>query len=66
MRSIGEAELREMYPAPEALVVSKQLTHLDKHCLHFMSLAPLVLIGTRSKVGQMFPRGAIQKASPTS
>lgn len=58
MRSIGEAELREMYPAPEALVVSKQLTHLDKHCLHFMSLAPLVLIGTRSKAGaDVSPRG---------
>lgn len=58
MRSIDQTELRQMFPAPEALVVSKQLTRLDKHCLQFLSLSPFALIGTRSQAGgDVSPRG---------
>ncbi|MFK0276592.1 MSMEG_1061 family FMN-dependent PPOX-type flavoprotein [Ensifer sp. NPDC090286] len=58
MRSIDQTELRRMFPAPEALVVSKQLTRLDKHCLQFLSLSPFALIGTRSQAGgDVSPRG---------
>lgn len=58
MRSIDQTELRQMFPAPEVLVVSKQLTRLDKHCLQFLSLSPFALIGTRSQAGgDVSPRG---------
>ncbi|QRY70821.1 pyridoxamine 5'-phosphate oxidase family protein (plasmid) [Ensifer sp. PDNC004] len=58
MRSIDQTELRQIFPAPEALVVSKQLTRLDKHCLQFLSLSPFALIGTRSQAGgDVSPRG---------
>lgn len=58
MRSIDQTELRQMFPAPEALVVSKQLTRLDKNCLQFLSLSPFALIGTRSQAGgDVSPRG---------
>lgn len=58
MRAIDRTELRAMFPEPQALVVSKQLTALDRHCRHFLSLSPFVLVGTRSPSGgDVSPRG---------
>lgn len=58
MRTIDRAELRVMFPAPAAIVVDKQLTSLDKHSRHFISLSPFVLIGSRSgSGGDVSPRG---------
>lgn len=71
MRSIDRTELREMFPEPEALVVNKQLTWLDKHCLHFISLSPFLLMGTQGLHGADVsprgdPKGFVKVIDPTT
>ena len=54
-----ETGLRALYDAPSGLSVLKQLDHLDKHCRHFISLSPFLVIGsTRPGAGtDVSPRG---------
>ncbi|WP_352914987.1 MSMEG_1061 family FMN-dependent PPOX-type flavoprotein [Mesorhizobium sp. M0915] len=58
MRVIGRGELRTLFPEPASIVVDKQLTSLDKHSRHFISLSPFLLIGSRNgSTGDVTPRG---------
>jgi len=51
--------LRTIYPEPKARSLAKQLDRLDKHCQHFISLAPFLVIATSGKDGRIdaSPRG---------
>ena len=51
--------LRSIYPSPKARSLAKQLEHLDKHCRHFISLAPFLVLATTDKAGRVdaSPRG---------
>lgn len=51
--------LRSMYPSPKPRSVAKQLDHLDKHCRHFIRLAPFLVLATADKNGRVdaSPRG---------
>ena len=52
-------DLRKIFPAPKARAVAKELKYLDRHCLHFISLAPFVVIATTGRDGRVdaSPRG---------
>jgi PPOX class probable FMN-dependent enzyme len=52
-------ELRKNYPEPKPRSLAKQLVRLDKHCRHFISLAPFLVIATAGKDGRVdaSPRG---------
>jgi len=51
--------LRALYAAPKERSVKKQLTTLDTHCRHFISLSPFVVLATHDGAGAMdaSPRG---------
>lgn len=51
--------LRSIYPEPKPRSLAKQLDRLDKHCRHFISLAPFLVIATTGKDGRVdaSPRG---------
>ncbi len=51
--------LRTIYPEPKPRALAKQLDRLDKHCRHFISLAPFLVIATSGKDGRIdaSPRG---------
>jgi PPOX class probable FMN-dependent enzyme len=51
--------LRAIYAQPKARSLAKQLDRLDKHCRHFISLAPFLVIATSGKDGRIdaSPRG---------
>jgi PPOX class probable FMN-dependent enzyme len=54
-----ETSLRALYDAPSGLARLKQLDRLDKHCRHFISLSPFLVIGS-TRPGQgadVSPRG---------
>jgi len=51
-------ELRDCYPAPSERAVRKSLTALDAHMRRFISLSPLLCLGTSSAGGaDVTPRG---------
>lgn len=58
-RITDEATLRRLYGAPGGRSVAKQLDRLDRHCRHFISLSPFVLIATADASGaaDVSPRG---------
>jgi predicted pyridoxine 5'-phosphate oxidase superfamily flavin-nucleotide-binding protein len=51
--------LRKRYPEPKPRALAKQQERLDKHCRHFISLAPFLVIATAGKDGRVdaSPRG---------
>jgi PPOX class probable FMN-dependent enzyme len=58
MHSITQEELRGLVPNAEGVVVQKVLHELDHHCMHYLSLSPLMLIGTQGpNGGDVSPRG---------
>lgn len=52
-------QLRALYPAAKGLAVDKQLTRLDPHCRHFISLSPFAVMATKGQdgLGDISPRG---------
>lgn len=54
-----EAELRDLYGVPMDVAVAKEIDHLDRHCRHFISLSPFVLIATAGADGlaDVSPKG---------
>lgn len=56
-----EATLRQLYGAAAGRSVAKQLDRLDRHCRHFISLSPFVLIATADASGaaDVSPRGDV-------
>ncbi len=54
----SEAELRQCYPEPPAVVPKKVLTRLDRHAQAFIALSPFVVLATRGPDGaDCSPRG---------
>jgi PPOX class probable FMN-dependent enzyme len=55
----SQKALRAIYPEPKPRSLAKQLDRLDKHCRHFISLAPFLVIATAGKDGRVdaSPRG---------
>jgi len=51
--------LRSIYPEPKTRSLVKQLDHLDKHCTHYIGLAPFLVLATVGKDGRVdaSPRG---------
>lgn len=56
-----ETALRRLYGAAAGRSVAKQLDRLDRHCRHFISLSPFVLIATADATGaaDVSPRGDV-------
>ena len=54
-----EQALRSIYPAAKTRSLAKQLDHLDKHCKHFISRSPFLVLATVGKDGRVdaSPRG---------
>lgn len=54
-----ETALREVYPGPSDGAVNKQLSQLDPHSRHFISLSPFLCLGTSRADGlaDVSPRG---------
>ena len=52
-------QLREYYPPAQGRAVSKQLDHLDRHCIAFIGLSPFAVLATGGANGQLdaSPRG---------
>jgi len=52
-------ELRALYDAPKGRALTKQLDHLEKHCQHFVSLSPFLILSTSNAQGMQdaSPRG---------
>lgn len=58
--TVGDrAALKAIYGEPSDLVKRKVLSRLDRHCRHFISLSPFLVIGTASAAGpaDVSPRG---------
>jgi PPOX class probable FMN-dependent enzyme len=55
----SEGGLREVLGMPSEMVIKKQLAALDRHCRHFISLSPFMLLGTANANGDcdVSPRG---------
>jgi uncharacterized protein len=53
------ADLRRLYAPPKERTVLKQLSRLDRHCVRFIELSPLVLLASSSALGALdnSPRG---------
>lgn len=52
------AALREVYGEPSQRVLDKELNHLDKHCLKFLSLSPFCFVATSDGVNvDVSPKG---------
>ena len=49
----SESELRDLYGFPKDRPKRKVLDHLDKHALHFLSLAPFAVLSTVNAKGQV-------------
>ena len=51
--------LRSIYPEPKPRSLMKQLDRLDKHCRHYIGLAPFLVLATVGKDGRVdaSPRG---------
>ena len=51
--------LRALYPRAKERAVRKQIDHLDRHCLRFISLSPFVVLASGNRDGQFdaSPRG---------
>ena len=54
-----EAELREIYGTPSGRAVEKEIGKLDRHCRHFISLSPFIVISSAGASGQgdVSPKG---------
>ncbi len=54
-------DLRQHYKPAAGRSVQKELSHLDKHCRHFISLSPFLVIGSSSTQGpaDVSPRGEL-------
>jgi PPOX class probable FMN-dependent enzyme len=52
-------DLTALYGPPEAIVVSKVIDRIDRHCRDFIARAPFVLVATASAVGRcdVSPKG---------
>ena len=52
-------QLRAHYPAAQGRALSKQLDHLDPHCIAFIGLSPFAVLATGGAGGQLdaSPRG---------
>lgn len=52
-------QLRALYPPAKGLAVDKQLSRLDPHCRHFISLSPFLVLATKGQDGlvDISPRG---------
>lgn len=52
-------ELRAVYGAPKDRALLKVISHLDRHCAHFVSLSPFCILGTTDSQGRpdVSPRG---------
>ena len=52
-------QLREHYPPAQGRALSKQLDHLDPHCIAFIGLSPFAVLATGGAAGQLdaSPRG---------
>lgn len=52
-------ELRSLYASPKGRPLTKQLNHLEKHCQHFISLSPFLILSTSNSEGMhdASPRG---------
>ena len=48
----GAASLRDLYGQPSKRALEKQLDHLDRHCRHFISLSPFIVIATADAHGR--------------
>jgi PPOX class probable FMN-dependent enzyme len=63
--------LRATYKSPHARSVAKELKRLDPHCLRFVALSPLAVLGTCGEAGaDVSPRGGppgfIKALDPTT
>lgn len=59
MRIDSVEQLRAHYPPAQGRALSKQLDHLDPHCVAFIGLSPFVVMATGAATGQLdaSPRG---------
>ena len=55
----SKEKLRDTYPPAKERSVKKQLSHLDRHCLRFVSLSPFVVLSSGTLEGgfDASPRG---------
>ena len=53
--------LREIYGPAKARSVKKQIDHLDRHCIRFISLSPFLVVASASVTGapDASPRGGV-------
>jgi hypothetical protein len=53
--------LREIYGPAKARSVKKQIDHLDRHCIRFISLSPFLVVASASVTGEpdASPRGGV-------
>ncbi len=51
--------LRELYPAPSARALAKEVKELDAHCTRFIALSPFCVMGSATREGDpdLSPRG---------
>ena len=61
MRIDSIEQLRAHYPPAQGRSLSKQLDHLDPHCIAFIGLSPFVVLATGGAGGQLdaSPRGGV-------
>lgn len=59
MKITSEKDLRKIYDQPKARTLKKELSKLDKHCIHFLEKSPFMVLSTVGKNGEMdaSPRG---------
>jgi PPOX class probable FMN-dependent enzyme len=54
----SDAALRRHYPQPHAMVLRKQIAHLDAHCCRLIAASPLLVLATSGPAGvDCSPRG---------
>ena len=57
--------LREIYGPAKVRSVKKQIDHLDRHCIRFISLSPFLVVASASATGapDASPRGGVRSRS---
>ncbi len=61
MKIENESQLRELYGYPSGRAKDKVLSHLEKHAINFIEMAPFLMMSTSSSKGKMdaSPRGGV-------
>jgi PPOX class probable FMN-dependent enzyme len=55
----GSKKLTELYPAPKARALAKEVSEIDRHCARFIELSPFCILGSASPGAHpdLSPRG---------